>query len=857
MIPIRLRLSGFLSYLDPVELDFTGFDLACISGYNGAGKSSLLDAITWALFGQARRRDDALINSHAKAAEVIFEFQYENNLYRVQRSKPRDKTTLLELFVCDPGGVWRPLTEKTMRETENRIQSILRLDYDTFINASFFLQGKADQFTQQRPGDRKKVLSSILGLEVWEKYREDASERRKALEIDVRTLDAQLAEIDNELGQEAARRKRLEEVEANLKHVQELCRAKEAALANLQRLAASLQEQKRLVDVLERGVNEARSRFNRLSAQLGGLKAEQELLQETLAREGEVTAAYQRLQELRASLSRWEEIAQNFREIEARRSEPLREIAREESRLQQEYRSLYEQEMQILQEEARLPDLRVQVQALAEQIEKLEEQLMGRRALEEELQAIQQNVADMRAENASLKEAMNALAERIRRLTQVEGATCPLCGQPLSPGERVALIDALQAEGKEMGDRYRANQEAAAQSEAQMREIQARIAGLARCEAELRAAMRDHSRLESELVRLEMVIAGWRSGEKDHGAGRLAEVGRILTEDDYAHAARAVLAAIDEEARALGYDAAAHDAVRRAEAEARPVEEAMRALEKARASLAPLERQVAELESQLTAEAASLAGQEEAYRAALEKYESEAAQLPDIHHAEREMMELQAESNRLGMEMGMVRQSVAVLDSQRERKAKLLARREELSIQVARYKTLERAFSKDGVPALLIEQALPEIEAQANEILDRLSGGNMSVRFETQKPYKDHSREDRRETLDILISDAAGMREYELFSGGEAFRVNFAIRLALSRVLAQRAGARLQCLVIDEGFGSQDAQGRQRLIEAINQVRPEFAKILVITHMEELKEAFPARIEVEKGARGSQVRVVL
>lgn len=95
-----------------------------------------------------------------------------------------------------------------------------------------------------------------------------------------------------------------------------------------------------------------------------------------------------------------------------------------------------------------------------------------------------------------------------------------------------------------------------------------------------------------------------------------------------------------------------------------------------------------------------------------------------------------------------------------------------------------------------------------------------------------------------------------MFSGGEVFRVNFAIRLALSRLLAQRAGARLQTLVIDEGFGSQDAQGRQRLIEAINLVRHEFKKILVITHMEELKEAFPARIEVEKTLHGSTVRVI-
>ncbi|HEY2980129.1 MAG TPA: SbcC/MukB-like Walker B domain-containing protein, partial [Anaerolineales bacterium] len=176
--------------------------------------------------------------------------------------------------------------------------------------------------------------------------------------------------------------------------------------------------------------------------------------------------------------------------------------------------------------------------------------------------------------------------------------------------------------------------------------------------------------------------------------------------------------------------------------------------------------------------------------------------------------------------------------------------------RIARHKALERAFGKDGVPALLIEQALPQIETKTNDLLDRLSNGQMSVRFVTQAEYKDKKREDLKETLEIRISDAAGVRDYEMYSGGEAFRVNFAIRLALAEILAQRKGARLQTLVIDEGFGSQDAQGRQRLIEAINMVKADFAKILVITHLEELKDIFPTRIEVEKVDGGSAIRVI-
>ncbi len=250
MIPILLKISGFLSYQEPVELNFTTFDLACISGANGAGKSTLLDAITWVLFGQARRRDDALINSHSQVAEVVFDFHYEGNHYRVQRSKPREKPTLLEFFIQNDDGQWRPLTERSLRETEARIQQTLRMDYETFTNASFLLQGRADQFAQQRPGDRKRILSSILGLEVWEDYRERAVARRKRNETEIAAMDGQLEEINSELRQEGDRRARLKQLEETLAQLAELRKAKETALESLRRLAASLAEQKRMVELL-------------------------------------------------------------------------------------------------------------------------------------------------------------------------------------------------------------------------------------------------------------------------------------------------------------------------------------------------------------------------------------------------------------------------------------------------------------------------------------------------------------------------------------------------------------------------------------------------------------------------------
>jgi exonuclease SbcC len=181
------------------------------------------------------------------------------------------------------------------------------------------------------------------------------------------------------------------------------------------------------------------------------------------------------------------------------------------------------------------------------------------------------------------------------------------------------------------------------------------------------------------------------------------------------------------------------------------------------------------------------------------------------------------------------------------------------------YHELAQAFGKNGIQALMIETVLPQLEAEANRILARLSANQLHIQFITQRSHKRNvSRTKAKlepakfiETLDILIADAQGTRPYETYSGGEAFRVNFAIRLALARLLAQRSGTALQMLIVDEGFGTQDSEGCDRLIAAINAIAADFACILTVTHVPHFKEAFQSRIEVHKTQNGSQLQLVV
>jgi exonuclease SbcC len=853
MIPIHLRISGFLSYYDPVELDFNSFDLACISGHNGAGKSSLLDAITWALFGEARGKSNDVINLHhdVKAAEVIFTFKHEQNIYRVQRLLPRNKSTILE-FQVQNSDTWKPLTEKTTRDTQARIEQILRLDYDTFVNASFFLQGKADQFTQQNATKRKDVLSNILGLEVWEQYKARTAERRKSIEREVDEIDGRLREIDAELSEETARKLKLAELQTTLKQLATTRAAQEAVMENIRKNSALLDEQRKLIAALSSGLERAQTALVTLESRLADREEERDSFAHLLEHAKEIESAYNAWQKSRKELEEWDEVASKFHEYEKERAPLLEQIAVEKARLEQELAGLREQEQVISHQLSVKNELSEKIEAAKQALAESEAQIQQREALNAQIQFGRERQAELRAENEALKAEMNQLKERIDTLKSAEGATCPLCGQELSDEHRKSTLEQLESEGREKGDRYRANQKETSDLAQQILEHESQIVKFASAENERVRFVGEISQLTERLKTLQSQAKEWAST----GRKRLKEVEKLLENNKYALNEQKQLAKLDKELAKLGYDASAHDEAREREGELRNAEEDYRNLKAASEVSKQIESEISNIRFEMANRKTEIATLESDHETAKRSLEAAEVKAPSLDMAERELFRLREEENKARSELGGAQQRVDVLSTQRARKAQFETEREELLKHIAQHKTLERAFGKDGVPALLIEQALPEIEAKANDLLDRLSDGQMSIRFVTQAEYKDKKRDDLKETLDIQISDLAGIRAYEMYSGGEAFRVNFAIRLALSEILAQRKGARLQTLVIDEGFGSQDTRGRQRLIEAINLVKNDFAKILVITHLDELKDAFPCRIEVEKTERGSTVHVI-
>lgn len=857
MIPIKLRLAGFTSYREPVEIEFSGFDLACISGSNGAGKSSLLDAITYALYGKARVQNEAIINTASKTAEVTLDFEYENQVYRVSRSNSRGKTTQVDFFIQQSDAEtqdksWKVLTERTLRETDAKIINTLRLDYESFVNASFFLQGKADSFATKKPSERKEILAAILGLDQWEVFRKAANEKNRQARTDAKLIERDIAAIQEEIETEEQLHHDRDLLERDLELVREKVSSRQAQLDALRAKAQLLINQTKQVESLKLQLERSRQSVQRKQQQANEKQTTLDEYQLKLAQATQIESAYKQLLSSRKELERLDQLSQQYWPLERQRSgletqleSHLQSLEREISTLQAE-----EQELQIAlkaseQKRAKLKDLNERMAAFTV--------LTDPQELNEQIQAITTQIGELESQNGSLKARMDELASRKRKVEDAAGSVCPMCGQDLSPQHRQEIIAEINDLGKPLGDQHRANRAETERLKTEKTKLESQAEQVRQQELQRLNLQREQALLQQELDLLQERENAWKTGK----ATRLLQATAERDEQNFLPDLRQQLSQAVQKISTLAYDQDAHNQLRQHVQEQAAAEEAWQELQLAQNSSLLLKAELESMRSEIKHEEENLAEAESHYEQESQALEHARSEAQDSRLAEEELAGLREEQDVYNRKLGEIDQALSTIKTQRERQARLRQELEAANEMVRQYSKLETAFGKDGVPAMLIEQALPELEDQANELLARLSDYGMSVRFSSQRAYKDNKRKDLMETLDILISDGSGSRDYETYSGGEAFRINFAIRLALSRVLARRAGAKLQTLVIDEGFGNQDAQGRQRLIEAINAVRPDFQKILIITHLEELKDYFSTRIEVTKTPAGSQAEVLL
>ena len=863
MIPLRLSVKNFMCYRDDVPpLHFESIHVACLCGDNGHGKTALLDAITWALWGIARAtptgtgtvnalRMSDLVHMGQTDMSVELDFTAGDQLYRVVRrhtvsTRGRNSRTTLELQIATDTveEKFRSISRNSVRETNARISEILNMDFKTFVNTAYLAQGQADLFTTSTPTERKRCLAEVLDLSYYQRLSEGANARSRRIQAEIQQA---LTAIDLH-SEETARKPEYERNLANVKaRIAEATPQVEAQRKQVESLRGEVQRLQALESEfasLRQRAKSAESDVLRLQRQVGADTNRIAAYEATIAGAPQILAGYEALQSSQAELDRLNTALTEKSRLDSRHAALTQAIARQEERITSTQKTLQHRISTELEPRvSRLPEIRKRQAASHQRHAALAEQAGAIEAQRKDADAIAARIQALERDNERLLEQMQDTRRKFDMLEQGE-ATCPLCNQALGEDGQQHLRAEYRRVGVESRKSYNEN---LARIDAFKGRHKAATAELASLQAKHNSAGRALAADEANLARDERESLQAQE-ELQKASVALSDAENTLREKTFAQDERIEVADLDRAIAALEYDAEAHQQVRKQVNELRHFEAEHHALNEAQANLPGVSEALQTGRQMLTErqeEVAASSKRIDELRQDLESLPSLTTTLSSaITHGER----LENELRQSEIERGVLENNITRCEKLEAEIRTLEQERNRLARDKSIYDELIVAFGKNGIQALVIESAIPQLQDDANEILGRVTENRMHLKLELD--------ESTSEQLEIRIADELGTRDYLTFSGGEAFRINFALRIALSRLLARRSGAPLPVLFIDEGFGSQDRAGQERLTEAIQSIQDEFEKIIVITHIDQMKEAFPVRIEVTKGERGSTFSII-
>jgi exonuclease SbcC len=800
MRPVRLRMRGFGAFRDETDVDFADTDVFALVGATGSGKSTVIDAVCFALYGSVPRHGERLVEpvvsvgANEAAVELTFESGDDRYLVvRVVRRTGRDgKVTTKEARLerlHDDGHT--EVVAGAARELLPAVESLLGLGFGHFTRCVVLPQGEFARFLHDKPADRQELLERLLGLDIYDvllkQTNQRAAEARVSAELAARQQAALPAADDETLAAAAARAGALG--------------------ALLDDMAAAGDE----LDGLQQAATEARERAEagqRLAEALGTVS---------------VPSAVAELGDLLADARRELTVA------DAARTEAAARLTGATSAL------------------AAFPALDV-LEAAARAHERIgrgrevradrERELDGARGTHAAATVAESEAATAEAEARDvLDDARRAHAAHDLAAHLVAGELCPVCEQQVAALPKRRRPAALAAAERHAATATAARQRAAATLATALDAVNQASAEVAKVDAIL-ATLADQIAAHPDAGALAATL------DAVHAAAATAEAAR--TDDD--QAAKDLAAAGDVLARfetAMTQAAVAFHAQRDAVAAAAPPPPGPDLVESWRelASFAAAERKRVAQRSAVDTKAAVAA--RTAHDAALGRLLERTGTL-DVTAAPR----LDALTTAVVRAHEQAEVAVRQLEAARIDRARLGA---DIAAAEARYAVaheLGRHLSSSGFPRWLVTEALDLLVADASALLLRLSDGKYSL----------VAVDDGRDLGVVDHANADEVRPVRSLSGGETFQASLAFALALSDHLASLAaggGARLDAIFLDEGFGTLDADSLDTVAATIEALAGGGRMVGIVTHVRELAERVPVRYVVTKGVRTAAVSRVV
>ena len=833
-------------------LSLESIHVACLSGNNGHGKTALLDSITWALWGKSRARtQEELIHQGQRNMRVELEFMAQDQRYKVTRiygKTNRSSTGKTELNLSVLLGTdYTSIMGNTIRDTESQIIDIVKMDYETFISTSYLMQGDSSHFTKSKPTERKKILADVLELTYYDRLETLAKTKSRNLKTKINSNKAIIEIRSQDVAIKESIINDLTEASLSIEKLTPQLEKKSQQLSKLHKqeieLTSLITESRNITSSVQLAKAEVMSLHDQKASQEEEIKH----LQELLSQSEQIVNKQNLLKELRTESVDLSKSLLKTRDLESRKIELQHLIDLENQNLETRASSIQGViDNQLKPSIKEIPDLLDQIEKSKVHSKYLAEksQLFAQKLSESE--KISDHIRKLELENKSLHAQMDKTR---KSFDQLEGsqAICPLCTTPLSPMDRDHVRNEYRRQGQESSHKFKQNIEM--------------IQKLNEDKTALNVSLKESKeQLDQNILSNERKIAtlNTRLNECEKSSSELCKLNndleslqQTLRNNSHSTESQKEIKQLSKKLNEIDYNPRRHNEVEKEIENLTPFSELAGSLYTAEENLRHLKTSLSGHICAINKINNNIEKWQLELNAITEKVKLYSNTQNDITACKHEIdrfQELLSSNQFIRQKATLDLKNIATLENEIDLMASdVKTASEEANI----YDELSAAFGKNGIQALMIERAVPQIQETANQLLTQLTDNRLSVKLELHEGRIDRLTGVRSEELYINISDEIGTRSYETFSGGEAFRIDFAIRIALSKLLSARSGAPLPILFIDEGFGSQDSFGQERLIEAIQSIQGEFEKIIVITHIDQMKEQFEDTIEVVKTDQGS------
>ncbi|MFB6192400.1 MAG: DNA double-strand break repair ATPase Rad50 [Haloarculaceae archaeon] len=869
----RVRLSNFKPYADAdLSLDA---GVTVVHGLNGSGKSSLLEACFFALYG-ARALDgtlDDVVTNGADATTVELWFTHGGGSYRIER-EVRDRSGGAKTTTCvleTPDG-----TVDGARDVRARVTELLRMDSDAFVNCAYVRQGEVNELINASPGQRQDVIDDLLQLGKLETYRERASDARRGVGRVRDSKRGALEDLDEriERKEDADLHGRLNGLREELSALDEEIDGYEANRAEAEETLAAAEETLEQYERRERERAELREEIEELTDDIAAAERERERAGEELAdrreRADELAAAItdalegtqldatgaeeltaeaiddraaelrERKESLRDEIESTRVEAENHKNEAETARERAEELATEAEEARAEADDL---EAELADDREALAERRERVAELDERIATLRERFadapVDPDTVEDRLDRAERALAELRERVATLEAELSGAREDVAEAERLlEAGNCPECGQPVEGAPHVEALDERRERVGALEDELAEAREAR-EAAADRRD---RLAELAEAADELASARDRKDTVEQLIDEREANLAerADRIDELREEADELAE--RAAEKREVAEAAEARaeevrsaigelnggIAEVDDRLDAL---AALSDRLD----DLRACRDGIERLRERRANLAENNELRRERLSELREREAELS--EALADASLEEARDRKERAEDyLERVEPKLEELREERDELQARIGAVERELEELEELRERRAELAATVERLDALYGEADRLQTMYAE--LRAELRRRNVETLERMLNETFELVYGNDAYARIELDDEY----------ALTVYQKDGTALDPGQL-SGGERALFNLSLRCAIYRLLAEgiEGTAPMPPLILDEPTVFLDDGHVSRLVDLVGSMRElGVEQIVVVSHDEELVAAADDVVRVEK-----------